>query len=420
MRTPELFVNYVQDETRASPINLAAMRVILGIYVLWRGVSIDAQALVEWPAFLYTANRLLYPPEGFEWILIAEKYLLLFAALAFIIGYRTRVSAFVTGILLAHLTGVKMLLNTSGETQQMAIGAMFILLFGLYAEHDKLSVDGIRRTRNRSLDEMNDFLKNPISDEYRMAPLRLSLLSLGLLYAGAAYIKIRSSGLFTWTSPESLARWTTYYRDLLGFDFFAGEVLVNSSLLLQLSTWGTLVLEFSLLVFIITGFSITPIIILLLGMHAMIAATMGVFFFDIFIFLIIFAAYDRAHTKLASQREIDLVYDEHCYFCTRSLYLFKILDTNQTINYYSQYDCPEKLKNEKEVEFDEEIYVFVNNEPHGGYYAFHQLCKQFPATAPLSWFMAIPPVATVGEYIYEYIAENRDRHFVCSYEPNSE
>jgi predicted DCC family thiol-disulfide oxidoreductase YuxK len=125
------------------------------------------------------------------------------------------------------------------------------------------------------------------------------------------------------------------------------------------------------------------------------------------------------NTKLAPQREIDLVYDEHCYFCTRSLYMFKILDTTQTVNYYSQYDCPEKLKNEKRVDFDEEMYVFANNEPHGGYYAFRQLCKQFPATAPLSWFMTIPPVATVGEYIYKYIAENRDRHFVCSYEANS-
>jgi uncharacterized membrane protein YphA (DoxX/SURF4 family) len=215
----KLFINYFYDKTRASPINLAAMRVILGIYVLWRGASIDAQALAEWPAFLYTLNRLLYPPEGYEWILIAEKYLLLFAALTFIIGYRTRISAFATGIFLSHLTGVMMLLNTSGETQQMAIGAMFILLSGLYAENDKLSVDGIRRTRNRSLDEMNDFLKNPPTEKYQMTALRLSLLSLGILYAGAAYIKIRSAGLFSWTSPGSLARWTTYFRDILSFDF---------------------------------------------------------------------------------------------------------------------------------------------------------------------------------------------------------
>lgn len=420
MRIPELFVNYFQDETRTSPINLAAMRVILGVYVLWRGASIDAQALAEWPAFLYTTNRLLYPPEGFEWILIVEKWLLLFAALAFMIGYRTRLSSFVTGLLLAHLTGVKMLLNTSGETQQMAIGVLFILLFGLYAEQDKLSVDGVRRTRNRSLHEMNNFLKNPITDKYQMTPLKLSLLSLGVLYAGAAYIKIRSAGLFAWTSPESLARWTTYYRDLLAFDFPVGGLLVNNPYLLRLSTWGTLVFEFSLLIFIIAGISITPIVLLLLGMHTMIALTMGISFFDIFLFLMLFAAYDQAYARLASQREIDLVYDEHCYFCSRSLYLFKTLDVNQTVTYYTQYDCPERYKTKKQVDFDEEMYVFVGDKAYGGYYAFQQLCKQFPVTTPISWLMGISPIATVGESIYEYIAKNRDRYFVCSYEPGAE
>lgn len=143
---------------------------------------------------------------------------------------------------------------------------------------------------------------------------------------------------------------------------------------------------------------------------------MGILFVDMLFFLSIFAAYDRGYAAIVSDREIDLVYDERCYFCARSLYLFKLLDINETVTFYSQSDAPDAYAGREDVAFEHEMYVFVNGEPFGGYDAFRQLLRQFGPPIVLSWVMSLPPVKRVGEDIYQYIAANRDRYFVCSWE----
>jgi len=145
---------------------------------------------------------------------------------------------------------------------------------------------------------------------------------------------------------------------------------------------------------------------------------MGLYFIDMILVLMLFGAWDRAYRVLITDREIDLVYDEHCYFCTRVLYPFKLLDVNNTIKWYSQYDAPESHSDRDDVNFEDEMYVFVDGEAFGGYFAFQQLLKQFGFTHPVAWLMATSPIAAPGQRLYQYTAENRDRHFVCSFEPD--
>lgn len=45
------FVNYVADDPRLSPVNLAVVRVLLGLYVLWRVLSLEWGFYGEWPDF---------------------------------------------------------------------------------------------------------------------------------------------------------------------------------------------------------------------------------------------------------------------------------------------------------------------------------------------------------------------------------
>lgn len=111
------------------------------------------------------------------------------------------------------------------------------------------------------------------------------------------------------------------------------------------------------------------------------------------------------------------MYDKHCYFCARSLYLFKLLDLNQTVTFHTQYTAPEEYRSREDVKFDDRMYVFANGEAYGGYDAFRRLFKQFAVTIPMSWVMALPPVAVVGKRVYAHIAANRNRYFVCSWEP---
>lgn len=76
------------------------------------------------------------------------------------------------------------------------------------------------------------------------------------------------------------------------------EFLFTDPLLLTASTWGTLALELGLLVAALAGLSITPFVLGLVGLHVVIALTVGPFFFDYIVFLSLFAAYDSALSRL--------------------------------------------------------------------------------------------------------------------------
>jgi predicted DCC family thiol-disulfide oxidoreductase YuxK/uncharacterized membrane protein YphA (DoxX/SURF4 family) len=418
MNVPEIFVNYVDDDTRESPINLAAVRVIMGVYILWRGASMEIRARTGWPVHYKSYNRFMYPPEGFEWILVAEKYLLLSVVLLFIVGYWTRICSFVVGLLFSHLTGVLMIMNPGGETEQMAIGSLIVFLFGLYSEQDKLSVDGFRRTRNKSLQWLNDQLDQSVSKRYEMTSLKYILLCLGVLYASSPVARFFNPGWFAWTSPENFARFLLVDGNVFRLPIV--ETLVGIPPLLQVLAWLAIILELGLILFTASRLSVTPVILGLLGMHIGIALTMGLFFLDMMIFLMLFASYDMIHSYIALDRKINILYDRDCHFCARSLYPFKLIDTNDSLRWYTQYNAPESYLEDETIEVDKEMYVFIDGKSYGGYYAFRQVFKQFPETVLLAWVMKKPPVSTVGERIYRYVAENRDHHFMCSYDPNSE
>lgn len=410
-----MFINYFADTERSHPFNLAVARVLMGFYIAWRAASIDVIALTEWPITINEQFLYLYPPSGFEPVLVLEKWLLVFFALSFIVGYRIRLSAFMSSLLLAHFAGLVMVYNWSGRAQSMAIAALLVVLLGLYADRDYLSIDAVRRTKDRSLGELNQTLKGPLEERYRLEALKWCLVTVGVIYFGSGITKVHTGPLLAWTQPENLARWIVTHFDYYQHEFFWGQVLVENQFLLALSTWATIVAEMGLLIAILAGVTVTPILVVLLGMHTIVLLTMGIFFFDSFFFIALFLAFDRVYSWLVSSREIDLVYDEHCYFCARSLYLFKHLDINETVTFYSQHTAPNEYA-KADVDFDDEMHVFVDGDVYGGYSAFQELCRQFWITVPLAWIMSLSVIKSLGERTYGYIAANRSRYFVCSAE----
>jgi uncharacterized membrane protein YphA (DoxX/SURF4 family) len=385
-----VFVNYFASESRESPINLAASRVLLGIYFLWRSASMDVRALITWPVNMYTSTSYLYPPEDLEFLLVFEKWILVVVAISFIIGYRIRLSAFVAGLLMAHLTGVTMLI-TGTVVEQLLTGSILILLFGLYAERDRLSVDELRRTRDSSVRELNEALDGQVRESYGMEPLKWSLVAIGILYFGAGWGKIVNGPLLAWTSPQSLARWIVHFNTLFYADLPLGNLLLDNPLLLSLSTWGTVVAEVSFVGVILLGLPVTPLVLVLLGMHAIIVATMGIVFFDMFFFLALFAAFDKGYARLVPERRIELVYDETCFVCAQSLYIFNLLDVNETVTFHSQSDVPGALRSNDDVASDDIVCIFVDEKVRCGYDAFRELFRQFWVTVPLAWIMALSP-----------------------------
>ena len=127
----------------------------------------------------------------------------------------------------------------------------------------------------------------------------------------------------------------------------------------------------------------------------------------------VFAAFDRGYARLARDRELDLVFDQHCQFCVRSLYPFKLLDIAGTVTFYPQSDAPAAYEGRAAVEFSRAMYVFDDDDAYEGYDAFRELLRQNRLFDPLVWSMGLPPVRAAGHRLYRYVAANRGRQFSC-------
>lgn len=414
------FVNYVRDPTRETPINGAAARGILGTYLIWKTMWYDWHEVLETP-FLFTEKWALLVPES-PAVLVVEKYLLVLALLAFVLGYRLRLSAFVSALLVGHLGVVRLVYNTSGGVTSLFIAMYFLVFFGLYRHTDELSLDAVRRKRDESLAALVSRLKSPTRATYRVDALRWNLLVFAVIYFGAGFDKLAKSGL-AWIAPENLSRTFlvrhAYYDPeipLGPIDMVTplGAWMLEYPVLIQASSVGTLALELGLLPAAILGVGITPFLLGIYGMTTVIWLTLGILFGDVYFFVAMFFTWDGLHERLARDRDIDLVFDERCSFCARSLYPFKLLDVDDTVTFYTQSDVPERYRDRETVEFEEAMYVFDDDRAYEGYYAFRELLDQFGIFRPLVSLMRFTPIERLGTRIYRYVADNRSRHFVCS------
>jgi predicted DCC family thiol-disulfide oxidoreductase YuxK len=413
------FVNYVADDARSSPINLAVVRVLLGLYVLWRVISLEWGFYGEWPDFYVDETIGFLHQDLFFALLPYQQWVAAALLVLFVVGYRTRWTGGLAALLVMHMLSVKSTIYLAGTVESLFACAYLILMFALFAEDDALSVDGLIRTGDRTLDELNAFLKQGPMQVHRARALKWGLLAVGLLYLGSAWGKALNGPIDIWFSGAELQRDILFYGELLGVDRAASAPIVEHGWLAWLGFVGTALVQASLIVAILLGLPITLSVLGLVGFHVAVILTLGLYFIDMIVVLSLFAAWDAAYRKLAAGAEdsVELVYDERCYFCARSLYPFKHLDVNESVRFYSQSDVPPELVERDDVDLDEEMYLFRDGEAYGGYDAFRQLFRQFPLFAPISLVMTLPPIRAVGKHIYAYVARNRSQHFVCAYEP---
>ena len=411
-----MIVNYVRNPTRQSPINLAVARVVLAGYLVWKTLPYDWLLFVAAPFAGFETYRFAIPATIPE-LLIVEKWLLVGLLPLFAVGYRVRVTALAAALVVGHFAVVRFTLNTSGGATALFFSSWYLLFFALYAgdKTDGLSADAVRRTGERSIDELRGFLKADAPRSYAMAPLRWSLLAFAIVYFGAGVAKLYIGGL-AWLRPENLSRTLVLFNEAYGHPLGVGSALVDYPLVVSALAVGTVVLEVGLLVAVVAGLPLWPVVVGLLGMHTGVVVLMGMVFFDVVPMFAMFVAWDRLYARVVSDDQLDLVYDEFCHFCSRSLYPFKLLDVNGTVRFYSQSDLPAAYgarDGRDGVDFDRAMYAFRDGVAYEGYDAFRQLLRQFTVFAPLVWAMGLAPVRAVGEPIYRRVADNRGRYFTC-------
>jgi predicted DCC family thiol-disulfide oxidoreductase YuxK len=403
-------------------VNLAVARVVLAGYLIWKTLPYDWMLYTTSPFVGFETYQFAVPP--WPELLVVEKWLLVGLLLLFAVGYRVRVTALAAALLVGHFAIVRFTLNTSGGSTALFFSAWYLLFFALYAhaeDHD-LSVDAVRRTGERSIDELRDFLKSDEPRTYAMHPLRWSLLAFALIYFGAGVAKLYRGGL-AWFGPGNLSRNLLYYNEIAYHPLAVGSVLVDYPLVVTALAVGTVVFEVALLVVILLGLPIWPVVLGLFGMHAGVVLLMGMLFFDVVPMFAMFVAWDRLYARVVRSDELDVVYDEFCYFCARSLYVFKLLDINGTVGFYSQSDVPAVYRERDGtdgVDFNRAMYAFRDGVAYEGYDAFRQLLRQFTVFVPLAWVMGLGPVRMVGERVYREIAANRSQYFVCRIDAEGE
>jgi predicted DCC family thiol-disulfide oxidoreductase YuxK len=409
------FLNYVRTPSRDSPVNLAVARVILGTYLAWRVLSYNWAIVDDWPVRFVREFAFLEPPAAGV-VLPIEKALLILCLGAFVVGYRVRLAATLGALLLGHLAVVLRGLNSSGHSTALFLGVYGLVFFALYRDADAISVDRFRETRSWSLSSLNDFLKDGTADRYRMQPLALVLVTVGIVYFGSGWDKVVNTPLTTWLTPDYLA------RHLLALDVMyrtpkpVADLLLQSPLLIQAAAVGTLLLELGFVVVILARLPITPFVVGLVGMHSVIALAMGPFFFGQYVLFALFVPWDTLLARATSDDRLALIYDEHCKFCARTLHLFALLDVTDSITFYSQSDVPDRYRERDDVDLETAMYAATEDGLKRGYHAFRVLLGHFGVFAPLVWFMNRAPVAALGERVYQYVARNRSRYFVCSVE----
>lgn len=412
-----MFVNYVRNVARASPFNLAVARILLGTWLAWRILSQEWAAYQEWPFSIRTPGSFLFTDAVLGSLPYLQWAVVCLLAL-FVVGYRIRLTGGLAGLGLVVMASATTSIYLAGTVETLMVGAYLLLLFAFFAEDDVLSVDGFVDTRTRSLEELNTFLKAGGDGSHSMRALKYGLLAVAVMYFGAGWGKIREGGLSVLLTGADLQRVLLRIEEYHDYGRLAAQPFIANPELAMVGHVGSIVLQLSLIVAILLGVALAPIVLGLIGFHLMVILTMGLYFIDMVLYLALFAAWDGAYRRLARDEsdDVDLVYDEHCYFCARSLVPFKHLDVNDSVQFYTQHDAPAEYAERPDVDFESELYVFRDGEAHGGYWAFRELLRQFRIFAPVVWLMNRTPAAAAGERVYEYVAANRDRHFVCSTE----
>lgn len=405
-------INYFRTTARDTPVNLAVARILVSGLLVWKLLHYDWGVLTEWPVPLVDTLSFYRHPALFAHV---ELIALLGVAslLCVLVGYRIRFTAWASAVLVTYLGAVRYAYQISHTSEILFTGALILVLFGVFAEEDKLSVDQLRRTRTMSLDSLTNHLEDDLG-RFPNRALRWALIIVGMFYFQSGVSKLALGDPVAWVQPSNLGRYILF-RMGEGPSWFVGELLLQYPLLLSVGALATIVLEFGFLPYILTGRRLWPFLLGLIGMHAAIALSVGPVFTDQVVFLAIFLPWDTALGKTQRADDLRVVYDRHCFFCARSLHLFPYLDVAGSVTYYNQYTVPDELDADG-VEFEDAMYVFRGTRPFRGYRAFVELFKQLGFLYPVALAMSLPGVRNVGYRTYQHIADNRSRYFVCSLE----
>ena len=288
----------------ASPVNLAAARVIVAVHALWLLGSRDFGGVSGLPVFwdnVRSAARwryLLFPGHP-----TLEHYLTGCAAIALtavLLGFAPRISCLVSALLLYHLAPLETIIWTSQPYERgldLPIIALVILAASPCA--DALSVvpswAASRVPSARRDDAGQAVLVEPVSalggsgrggfavmsSDYRW-PLVLIQLVIAEVYLLAGYSKLYRVGI-TWISSENIRRWLQVFnqQDQQAFFTWLAPILARHDLVTLAIAIGAVAFDFGFIFAVFSRRARTVLLPIAVAFHVGILLAMNIAFLNL-------------------------------------------------------------------------------------------------------------------------------------------
>ncbi|WP_252698659.1 hypothetical protein [Natronosalvus vescus] len=310
-----MFVNYYANPRFHSSLNVAVARLILGITLLWKIVSYDWKAISSWPDGTPTAapNKTIEAFHVFHIEILHDQlhllsWLAIIFLVCFIIGYQLKWSSFLSSMIVFYLMANVYFFNSVGETETVFIVIYFVLLIGLYDEHDMLTIDALREAGENKRSRLEGWYSDATSHTFPQ--LKWALVIFSTLYFMPGLAKLLTGPGHKWVQPETLARFITHRSEF----YTSTEVvlvpwIMEYDIFLFGMAFGTIFLQIGFLLAVLLRRNISFFALGLIGMHIMIALTMQILFIMNIILILCFVDWERAYQTFRNHKEQERYFD---------------------------------------------------------------------------------------------------------------
>ena len=311
-----------------------------------------------------------------------------------LLGWKTRLAAFFSWILLASLHIRNPLILDAGDSL-----FRIILFWGIFLPWGDFY----------SLDSVFSKIKEKSSNLFFSVATAALMLQISFLYFFTAFLK---------NGPEWWGEWTAI-EYALRIDFFTttlGHQLLLFPILLKWLTGFVFILEFAspfLLLFpLFTSYLRLITVFALWLMHLGIGLSMrlGIFPWVDTVILVVFLPsifWDKLWTYLKTPKRVNLTiyYDSHCGFCYKAVRILKTFFLFSEVNIKPAGDKEAVLR----TMLDNNSWVVVDerNRQHIRYDGFLAIVKASPILGIFYFIFSFAPVVNIGQFIYSFVAKHR-------------
>lgn len=350
----------------------------------------------------------LHAASGELWWQIVLFTLAALAALALLFGYRSKLAAVVTFVLLASLLNRNGLLLQGGDQLLviMSFWAMFLPLGARY------SVDSALQPELASNPNAPPTINSTLQSYFSIATIAIVFQVL-YLYIFTAFLKTGDAWVVRFDAAF-------YALSLQHFATPVGQWLLQFPGLLKVATVYVLAVEFIAPLLVLCPFWWPRLrllgLLLLASLHAAFLLMLHIGLFPLIDFMALsllipgaFWVSLRNSTYLTQRRQklsaIRIYYDEDCGFCLKMCLILRALLLPGDVRILRAQDYPDIFP------IMERENSWVVTDPEGNtcthWHAMAFLFLQRWPFKPLGWLMTCRPLITIGNAVYRWVAVNR-------------